>query len=171
MRDDGTPNVYAQYQEPGMSAPSPYLALGFLQGSAGSFVNFYNQRDYALSPTGGAFSSGSWQTDNQLKPNQGYGYNGVDGFFKSTPGGGLAALRLPRDRFEIFSFGAEARSFAVGAAAGVGDAFGSEVNLDSSTYNFGPEHIGHSAQFRSYAANRRTFWMQLLVSFQLRTPE
>lgn len=171
LRDDGTLNVYAQYQEPGMAAPSSYLAPGFLQGSAGSFVNFYNQRDYALSPIGGAFSSGSWQTDNQLKPNQGYGYNGVDGFFKSTPGGGLAALRLPGDRHEIFSFGAESRSFAVGAAANVGGAFGSEVNLDGATYNFGPEHIGHSAEFRSYAANRRAFWVQLLVSFQLRAPE
>ena len=167
LRDDGTPNVYAQYQEPGMTAPSPYLTSSFMQGAAGSYVNFYNQRDYALSPTGGAFGSGSWQTDNQLKPNQSYGYNVIAGFFRSMPGGSFTSLRLPDDRYEIFSFGAEARSLAVGAAANVGGVFGSEIDLDSAPYNFGPEHVGHSAQFRSYAANRRAFWRQLLRAFNI----
>jgi hypothetical protein len=149
-----TPDIYGTYPPTSL----PYFDGSAMSGAASRYVNFYNPIDYALtSASGNGFS---WETDQRLKPNQGWGYNIVDGFFESNISGGLTSRTLPNDRFRIFSYGAEAKSLALGALP-TGGVFTSFTNLQT-TQQYGPEHIYHSGQFRASLAIRYQYWMALL---------
>jgi hypothetical protein len=150
------PDFYASYWTSG--APS------YFNGTvgAGSYINFYNQQDWAL---------GYWGTDQNLKPDTGYGYDFVAqqfhrGTFFTTP------LNFPTNTYEIFAYCDPAPSFALGAQANVGGAFlasggYNQLDLDT-TYSFGSLHKGHSAEFNSDNMNRWSFWDTCLRRMQLK---
>jgi hypothetical protein len=178
-----TPNVYGRYWAAGQSASLPatwgsqnpsYLAPTYIQGAAGKFVNFYNPQDWALMgnginilPNADDGSQTGWMTDQRLKPNFGYDYISSTGFVKEgfmSP----TYLTFPTDRFTIFPYCAEARSLALGATSTGGVFAGSEVNLFDAPHNFRNQHIYHSAQFRSYYAQRWQYWQALMDECNLR---
>jgi hypothetical protein len=154
--DSGTPNRYANYYTNG--APCYFNGTA----GAGSYINFYNQQDWALS---------YWQDDQNLKPQTGYGYNDTDQFYRgiltTTP------LYFPANTYEIFAYADEARCFALGAQANVGGVFKvgetyRQIELDIAPYNFGLEHKDHSGEFNSDNMSRSIFWNTALQQMNLK---
>ncbi len=157
LSDDGTPNVYANYPSTG----APYMSAAAMSGAATRFRNFENTDDYALTGNSAGFPvHPGWQLNQRLKPDQGFGYNSVDGFFESTATGS-SPLHLPADRFRIFSYGAEGRSFALGSTVTAGVFSGGDYSLRNQL-GYGLEHIWHSGQFRCSMAERYQYWIALL---------
>ncbi|OYV06260.1 MAG: hypothetical protein CFE26_07255 [Verrucomicrobiales bacterium VVV1] len=70
----------------------------------------------------------------------------------------------PGDRFQIFSWASEARSFATGAEPLTDGVFSEFVNLNAAPYNFDNMHKGHSAQFRSTIQKRWVYWRRFLIN-------
>ncbi len=165
-----TPDCYGQYYTDG--APC------YFNGSAGAgtYVNFFNPNDYAL-------SASIWQRDQNTKPDNSivssppyYYYSSVAGFFR-MPGFGtnsISALNFPANTYEIFAYGDQAHGYALGAQANVGGAFltltnYNQVELDVAPYSFGPQHIYHSGEFRSDNAQRWQFWDEVLFQMVLKS--
>jgi hypothetical protein len=151
--DSGTPNRYAHYY----TATSPSY-FNNIRG-AGSFVNFFNTNDYALS---------YWQTDQNLKPDTGFSYNTSTTEFYA----GGTEIDFPTATYEIFAYCDEARCYALGVQPNVGGVFkvGSvfeQVELDSSPYNFGSQHLYHSIEFRLDNPQNFLFWNTLLSEMKL----
>lgn len=150
-----TPDVYSNYPPTGR----PYFAPTDMTGAASRYVNFLNPVDYALTSASGNFFS--WEKDQALKPNIGYGWNPFDGFYQGAAGIRTGPIyTFPADRFTIFSYCAKAKSVAVGAVI-TGGVFTGSLNMEN-TLSFGPEHIYHSAQFRSSLSKRYQYWMGVL---------
>ena len=160
--DSGTPNRYAHYYTDG----SPCYFNG--SAGAGTYVNFFNTNDWALTVT--------WQADQNTKPDSGYGYNPVPGFFYR--GDETTVLTFPTNTYELFSYCDEARCYALGAQANVGGAF-----LTGTNYNQVPlpdvwppdllnnaygDHIWHSAEFRSDNPQRWQSWNAVLTKMKLK---
>lgn len=155
-----TPDRYGHY----WTSNSPCYFNGI--AGAAHFVNFQNEFDYALS---------WWQSDQNMKPDLGYGWSGfpgqdVNSFYRgyvlTTP------LGFPTNTYEIFAYCDEAHCFALGAQPNVGGAFkvGSafqQIDLAGSPYVFGSAHKGHSAQFRSDNMLRWYFWEHLMLAYNL----
>ena len=152
-----TPNVYGHYTS-GASPDDPYLAS--ISGGAGAFVRLYNVQDYALD---------KWRLNNSMKPDLSYWYSGSTTNY--NPGAGDRfyydnvlipfddrTLNFPTNRFEIFAFDAESRSQPLGAVGGHVSPFSTEVNLESSPYNFDSAHYSHSREFRSNIVRERPYW-------------
>jgi Alpha/beta hydrolase of unknown function (DUF900) len=145
------PDCYAHYWTNG--APSYFNGTT----GAGSYVNFYNQRDYAL---------GWWNSDHGFKPDIGYGYDDFLNVFTSVTVF-LTELNFPTNTYEIFGYADPAPCRALGAQPNVNGAFLSlgepnQVDLDADPFNFGPDHKGHSAEFNSDNMNRAIFWNTLI---------
>lgn len=151
-----TPDVYGIYPPTSL----PYFDGSAMSGAASRYVNFYNPVDFALtSASGNGFS---WETDQRWKPTAPYLYLG--GFQKLTLLG-FKTLSFPGDRFEIFSYAAEAKSKALGTMP-TGGVFTSFTNLQSNQ-QYGPEHIYHSGQFRASMATRYQYWDGVLTEIGL----
>jgi hypothetical protein len=155
--DKGTPNRYAHYWTNG--APCYFNATV----GAGTYVNFFNTNDWAL--------SGPWLLFQYEKPNlyPTYYYISPDRYYRQA-----TQLFFPNNTYVIFNSIIQARGYALGAQLNVGGAFaGNQVNLpnvwppDTSGKNFG-DHIWHSAEFRSDSAQRWQFWNQVLVQMKLK---
>ena len=132
-----------------------------IQG-AGTFVNFFNTNDYALTQL--------WEPDQNLKPQTPYHYAYVNDQFVYI----FTPLYFPQDTYNIFAYCDEARSFALGAQRDVNGAFlGNQVELptvwppDELAGNYGA-HVWHSAEFRSDYAQRWLFWDKVLEKFKLK---
>jgi pimeloyl-ACP methyl ester carboxylesterase len=151
-RTFNAPDCYARY----WTGNAPCYFNG--AAGAGTYVNFYNPNDYALS---------RWQIDQNWKPDFGYLYSG-DHFSRGTLF--TTPLLFPQNTYEIFAYADPARSFALGAQADVGGAFNRNVQVDLSAapYYFGGSHVGHSFQFRLDYCPTRLFWNQLLVNMRLK---
>ncbi len=156
-RDDGTWNPYSYYWS---ASSRNYMAD--LQG-AGANWNYCNALDYALD---------KWIFDQQLKPDGTLSYFWstsrfpASGFYR-VQNGWAYDLNFPNDAHEIFAFGAEPRSFALGASTRVAGFFsGQELNLET-TFEFGRTHNFHSKQFRSTIALQWEFWKQVRLNFEL----
>jgi hypothetical protein len=112
-RDDGTWNPYSYYWS---ASSRNYMAD--LQG-AGANWNYCNALDYALD---------KWIFDQQLKPDGTLSYFWstsrfpASGFYR-VQNGWAYDLNFPNDAHEIFAFGAEPRSFALGASTRVAGFF------------------------------------------------
>jgi hypothetical protein len=167
-----TPDVYAHFWTAGTtSSPSSWQAEGkpsymhsnYMSGKAGRSFNYYNDEDWALNGV-------HWQLNQQIKPDSGYGYNDSAtnlGFYEFYRG--FAQLAFPNDRYEIFAWAAESRSYALGSqwvAGTVGEA--NNFNLKTSL-GYGNEHKFHSGQFRGINMQRGQYWQQLLEDCGLRT--
>lgn len=75
---------------------------------------------------------------------------------------------FPVDTYDIYSYSAEARCFAIGA--GTVNAFpGFNLNTEfsSNDANFGSAPEDHSAQFRATNMIRHEFWNKLLENLDL----
>ena len=129
-----------------------------------TFINHYNPFDYAL-------SFDKWQLNQSMKPNFGYNYTNYI-FIANTFVGPGGVLGLPADRYEIFSYAAEARGFATGQMGDTEGVFDTSrsVNLNASGLDFGPYHKGHSAQFRSTIQRRWAYWTRFLMDMAIQTP-
>jgi hypothetical protein len=152
--DSGTPNSYAYYWTNG--APC------YFNGSAGAgtYVNFFNTNDYALS---------YWQDDQNLKPDTGYSYNISGNKFYAE---GIE-VDFPSATYQIFAFCDEARCYALGAQANVGGPFKvgqnyQQVELDAPPFDFGPQHLYHSVEFRLDNGQNSLFWGELLSEMKLK---
>jgi len=157
------PDRYAQYPTNSGSC--------YFNGSvgAGTYVNFFNTNDYALS---------KWLTDQGFKPDAGYGYSSTfDAWYQGSLFSGDPLL-FPRDTYQIFSYVDPAWSYALGAQLNVGGVFKvngvyQQVNLpnvwppDTSGHSYG-DHIWHSAEFRSDYAQSTLFWNKLLQTMGLK---
>jgi hypothetical protein len=164
-----TPDDYASYRTSG----APYF-----NGSAGAgtYVNFFNTNDYALHS--GTFS---WEYDQNHKPDNsitgypGYHYNvsslHANGFYVQFGSGtnDFRNLNFPGDTYAIFPYCDQARSYALGAQAGVAGVFttSKEINLNQSPYSFNQTHKFHSGEFRSDNTQRWQFWNAVLVQMGL----
>jgi hypothetical protein len=134
----------------------------YLLGKAGRYFNYYNDKDSALNwPL--------WQLDQQTKPNAYYGYRSSGsaaaiGFYRD-PGFGATRLKFPIDRYEVFAWAAESRSYALGAqyVNGVVSASnGSNVDLQEPPFKYGKADKFHSGQFVDTNAQRGDYWKQIL---------
>jgi hypothetical protein len=145
------PDDYANYWTSG--EPS------YFNGSsgAGTYVNFFNPKDFAL-------NANNWQFNQDSKPDVGYNYTSPNWYFV------LAELSFPADRYRIFAHADPSWSYALGAQVGVGGVFSTsrQVELDLSPYNFDIEHKYHSGQFRSDSSQRWLFWNQVLTQMNLK---
>jgi hypothetical protein len=156
--DDNTPNRYAQYPTNGGACYFNGIA------GAGIFVNFFNPVDYALES--GTFS---WELDQNTKPDVGYGYNDIDGFYRGILTTTL--LYFPTNTYEIFAYCDEARCHALGAQADVGGVFSTIKQVDLRTIwppdpfsNDYKDHAWHSGEFNFDNMQQANFWKTLLSS-------
>jgi hypothetical protein len=160
--DSGTPNRYANYYTSG--APCYFNGIS----GAGTYVNFFNTNDYALS---------RWLLDQKTKPDHGltsypgYQYSSSGGFYKILGASTNATIYLnfPTNTYEIFSFCDEARCYALGAQGSVAGAFaGNQIELDATPFNFDTRHLFHSIEFRVDYPQTWYFWNKLLFKMALK---
>ncbi|MEO6994248.1 MAG: hypothetical protein ABI273_11505 [Lacunisphaera sp.] len=171
-----TPNVYAYY--PGSiflnpDIPDAPVTMPYMANAAGAdkWVNYFNISDWALD---------GWITDQALKPDSGYSYLpawtypgssnpcGRFAFGDGDPVDGGLLLDAAKDTYDIFSYAAQARSQPLGRQPSVMGVFNGQ-QTDWSKY--GDKHPGHSAEFRSFLAQRSDYWNRLLVDFSLKAPQ
>lgn len=169
-----TPDVYAFYWQTGVTSKPHqweseqrpnYMHPLYMSGKAERYVNYYNDTDIALK---------GWQVDQQTKPDSSYQYvrNGslpATGFSR-TIGSNVTWLTFPADRYEIFAWAAESRSFALGAQfvqGVVSQSEGRNVNLTDPPLNFRHSRKFHSGQFRDSNAERRDYWKMLLTDMRV----
>lgn len=166
--DNLTPNRYAMYWR---DTDGPYFSG---PNGAGTYKNYSNPDDYALK---------KWVIDQQTKPDEsvGYWYSAAAAATSPQNSGIRRGVLLwtrelfwptgeiaPADTHEIFAFGIEARSSALGASTQVQGHFGSsEVLLMSEPFHFARTHDYHSKQFRSTITLQWGFWNQVRADFEL----
>ena len=160
------PDYYAKYY--------PNGGTNYFHGvkGAGTFVNFFNTNDFAL--------TGPWPVNQAGKPASGYNWlvSGGQTNFYSGSSPYYTLLLLPADRYTIFSYCDPATCYALGAQAYVGGAFASGANynqislpsvwLPDPLNNNYRDHIWHSAEFRSDNAQRWLFWNAVLTQMKLK---
>jgi len=170
-----TPNVYSYYYDKGRTdiqyrkQQYPKMGKPYLSGIAGAanWRNYLNPNDWAL---------GLWICDQYKKPNtkttfqNTYEYHGILlddtwGFKRKSAGvfGDYNYLYLPEDRYEIFSYCAQARSNPTGRQTNVGGPFVSQKNFS----DYGDKHPGHSAQFLEAVCERWKYWSKLMLDCTL----
>jgi len=157
--DDLTPNRYAEYWTVGNG---PYVVT---PKGAESYRNYTNPKDFALK---------KWVLDQHLKPDESLGYfysaSAAQSSFWNSGIRRLGFLSLrellwPQDTHEIFAFGIEPRSKALGAALDVQGLFeGQQFDLMTER-QFDETHDYHSKQFRSTIALQKGFWERVLSDF------
>ena len=172
-----TPDVQAHY--PGWNELSPrnqppYLYSMLKNKKARKMKNYYNPNDWALT----AAMETSWEDNNAMRPNLGYGYKGdkhfynyllqykLNFFYEGVRSSKGTVLKFPRvsedyrrkdteDTHKIFSFVAQ----AWGSPIGTNDkttCFEKHTNLN--IMGFGGDHYSHSKQFRSNIMTVREYW-------------
>jgi Alpha/beta hydrolase len=163
-----TANVYRNYWQPSAGADSPrlwqehnrpsYLHQSYMPSDV-KYINHYNRGDWALK---------SWELNQKLKPFYGYNYTVIPNvnpdihFYKNH-----SLLTCPADRYEIFSWIAEARSYATGAEPATKGLFSEAVDLSAEPFFFDDKHKGHSAQFRSNIQKRWLYWQTFLDNLNI----
>jgi len=162
-RDNGTPNRFAEHWTNDASC--------YFNGINGAvtFVNFFNVNDYALS---------RWIIDQDFKPDSAlfsataYGYSSESGFYKIT-GSSTYYLDFPANTYEIFAYGDEARSFALGTTASVNRFTPQNVislwPADLHEPGDYSAHVWHSAEFNFDNMQQRDYWRNLMSQFGLPT--
>ena len=154
-----TPDRYGQYYTNG--APCYFNGVS----GAGTYVNFFNINDWALVNT--------WELDQNLKPDNGYAYSYNPDKWWAYGWTSSTTFTFPADTYTIFSYIDQGHGFALGMQPGVGGVFKvggayNQIELDVAPYNFGPQHIYHSGEFRSDNAQRWQFWYQTLHQMGLK---
>lgn len=195
-----TPEVFGH--DPGTDPLAPYWA-NVSQKLGGRLYSYFNELDYALTVAGPL--TVAWEFNNKTKPDNtgGYDYIGnvtpypnppiaeegfVHGQLLTTEAGSDFIvdrdLRFPLNRYEIYAFGAESRTKALGAVrpeggfnefAGISNAV-SELeqspgsrNLRNQLFGFNDEHYSHSRQFRSNVVAEQIYWKAFMNDTALST--
>jgi hypothetical protein len=151
-----TPDVISFYPED--VNKRPYLYDVFSRGS--KLLSYYNLDDYALVEADAIWPA--WQFNNISKPDEtaGYHYGGDTGFYHILSG----PLVFPDDKYEIFSFGAESRTKALGAVPvvpgfmAIAVTGGQVGSRDLSLYEYDGELYSHSREFRSNIIDEQKYW-------------
>jgi transglutaminase-like putative cysteine protease len=172
-----TPDVLAFYPPEGRL---PYLAA--LSVKVGQQpISYFNSEDYAL-----VTANFSWEVNNRYKPDESIGYRyfgNVDQYqFPSLPDNGFVkghttgsppedqyiiddTLDFPMDRYEIFSFGGESRTKALGAVPPPASFSPLRLDIDGpgsrdlrTMFGFDKEGYSHSRQFRSSVVLEQGYW-------------
>lgn len=155
---DSTPELYRYYCAFTPTRPYFYQAAG-----AGVYVNFYNQRDWALD---------WWLSDQNLKPDDSLGYTfdlSTNTFFQFQGQSSQRILTCPTNTFELLAYCVEGQCWALGAQTNVAGSFTTARELDlDATFAFGNAHKGHSAQFRSTNMRRAPFWTSFTTTVGVR---
>jgi hypothetical protein len=133
---------------------------------AAFFADYYNNEDFAL---------GQWVNDQNSKPDIGYIWTVPSdeypsGYYYQIGVGPSRPLLFGTNTYEIFAMAVQSYSLALGAETNLPNKFPSSlaVNLDEAPYNFGPNYVGHSAQFRSDNMTRAAYWQKLLSTFNIK---
>jgi len=159
--DSGTPDRHAYYPTNGGACYFNGV------GGAGTFINFYNTNDWAL--------TFAWPADQNAKPSAGallgYSFNPPESYYDNF----THQIYFPANTFEIYAQIIQGRCNELGAQPNVGGIFSTnnQVNLpsvwppDLSGNKYG-DHIWHSAEFRSDYPQRWLFWDEVLVKMKLR---
>lgn len=146
-------------------AGSPYLSGIFSHVGIFGVFAYINNADYALRR--GMFS---WERNNAMKPDLNYWYHEVDGvvdtyvwpneyFFYDDLLPGFRVLSYPNDRFEIYSYAAESRSFALGTDGVAGFAL---FDLQNVPLPYNEAHYSHSRQLRSNIVDEEAYWRRVV---------
>ncbi len=129
-----------------------------------TIVNMYNINDSA--------TSFLWQAgQGMLKPWPEWTYNNEgNGFYRDN---NYDILSVKDDYDQIFAYICGAKSKSLGAEANlVGEVINKEVDLgEDSDCGFTDADADHSAQFISYFAKRRSFWLILADKLELKIEE
>ena len=167
-----TPEVMSAYPE--SFAREPYLTG--IASKVGAMFNYFNAKDYAL--TGDSLNQPTWLLNNETRPDGslGYGYQGeiskyppsppAIGFFRNVSnenlglGTTMAQMSFPENRYEIFSFCAQSRNYALGASNVTHNGMATAVDL--SNFGFDREKSAHSRQFRSNVVAEQPYWQQFV---------
>ena len=153
-----TPNIYGNY-------------YADIDQAAGTIINFFNPLDDALRvwEIGQAYKPVGIENLNPFDLREwGYSDSGTLGFYRDVRLSPIELTRtwltLPNDYYEILAYAAEARSFALGAQAGVGGPISDEVNLE--LLDFTDRADDHSGQFNHNLSRdaTRAYWEQLMES-------
>ncbi|PLX77866.1 MAG: hypothetical protein C0614_09290 [Desulfuromonas sp.] len=172
-----TPDVYSTY--PGNTAGYPYF-----EGVADrltDLLSYYNQVDYAL--VAAEVTSPCWETNNRTKPDGllRYDYEGsLDSYAPNSAEVGFyqllsfnqeeqwidwkRVLNFVEHDYEIYAFGAESRSRALGAVDPVNgfvldtESIETKGSRDLAMYGFDRFHYSHSRQFRSNIVDENPYW-------------
>ena len=174
-----TPNVYGNYWQAGATFSSDidkwkkevrpsYMDPKYMPETT-RYINHFNEADFALS---------LWQISQKQKPDSQYQYERwylTDryGFTHNISYLSEEKLELPADRYEIFAYAAEARSYATGAegaTVGVFEAI-APVNLLEPAYDFGDKRVGHSGQFEFRGQRVWAYWKQTMKNMLVPLPQ
>ena len=74
-------------------------------------------------------------------------------------------LSLPRDSYEIFSFCAQSRNSALGAAEVTLGGMATSLNLEN--FGFNNEKSSHSRQFRSNVVAEQPYWQRFVTDTEI----
>lgn len=171
-----TPNIYAYYYDKGRTDLAyrkqeyPQMGKPYMTGIGGAanWRNYMNPADWAL---------GLWIIDQSKKPNgaspleQQYDYvqlwlDHTWGFKKTESGlfPDYNFLYLPDNRYEIFSYCAQARCYPAGRQTNVGGPFSDQKNFS----DYGDKHPGHSAEFLESIGERWKYWNKFLIDCEIK---
>ncbi|MBQ6472372.1 MAG: alpha/beta hydrolase, partial [Victivallales bacterium] len=181
----GTPDAFGYYHT-GQPPSLPYFSSNI--GKCGRIDNFYNEIDYALrawgwnncvkpnsDTEGGTFAysgSTSYYDDGDLDANSFHRYHTYPRIIDDGSGGSTIQSETiidqwyhlddsydsPAERYWAFSYVLQSRSKPLGKCP---VALTGGVNLQG-TCGFDNKHYSHSRQFRSFASDTRSYWLQVL---------
>ena len=153
-----TPEVYGNYPPP---RGRPYFSG--IDKAAENIFNFHNQNDLALA---------MWLLNQRSKPDRGWNYNKrrkkwyrrkTELFLTD------ARNRDHKDRYEIFSFIAEAHGRPLGSEEKTRGVIQEKNRVDlndKKTFGYGKGSHEHSAQFLGTNMSRCFYWVKLLEIFE-----
>jgi len=121
-------------------------------------INMYNKKDSAVA------SAIAWPLNQETKPDLGFSYDPDTGYREN------GKVLLQGDYDKILAHICIARSRALGAESGlVGDVIDEEIDMgENGDCGFTDADADHSAQFVSYFAKRRAFWLTLAKKMKLK---
>lgn len=135
-------------------------------------ISFYNTEDYALQSAW----IGSWEWNNAARPDIYYDYEGPrDVYDTSAQPPSLfyydvvpyvppapRAMVFANDKFEIFSYAAEARGSALGVQVRMNDF--DTFDLSAWPLNYTNAHYSHSRQLRSNIVDEMAYWNNVITT-------
>lgn len=137
----------------------------------------YNVNDWAL-------NVGIWERNQAWKPDSGWFYfddgagnHDLTRFWHGSANQDPGDQSNPHDRYEIMSYGSEARSRALGRVPENVQGFASIENMqgmwgsDPLTQHDFSDRKWHSGQFNFTNMQVKGFWDQLLRSYKLKSPQ
>ncbi|MCK4537118.1 MAG: alpha/beta hydrolase, partial [Desulfuromonadales bacterium] len=170
-----TPEVFGAY--PNHEPVAPCLGQVPQKVVNRNILSYFNRNDYALTDADEIWPA--WEFNNKTRPDDSIGYyywGEIDPYLDPPPANeGFVTghyefnpvtlsddfvcereLRFPGDRYEIFAYGAESRSKALGAVLAPPEF--STDSKDLADFGYNKERYSHSRQFRSNIVDEMGYW-------------